>query len=492
MYTCCSCYEKDIPDYLLPNRMAVYLFSIPEFIGRFHPVLVHLPIGVLLLAALFQLMGRKEKFKSLHAAAGIALFWGMLSAVASCISGFLLSNTDSYDEALIFKHQWFGIAVAVTSVVAYYLNKKNYAPAKYIIMLMALLIIITGHLGGSITHGSDYLTKTFLTGDKEISGAKRKPLPNVQEAIAYTDVIKPILESKCYGCHGPNKQKGKLRLDQPDFILKGGKDGKIIIAEKAEESNLIKRILLSKENEGHMPPQEKPQLSKQEIDLLHWWVTNGADFNKKVNTLTQPEKIKPLLLALQSAEIKEEIKLSDIPEKKVEQADPAAVKKLQDRGVAVIAVAQNSNYLSANFVAIDSFTEKDMQLLEPLKKQLIWLKLGGLKITDQNLVNIIKLSSLTRLFLDKTLITDNGLQQLKNLSQLQYLNLVGTKVTAKGVGQLKEAKNLKQIFLYNTGINSSDYINLKKIFPGVIIDSGGYKVEMLVTDTTLVNPVRKK
>jgi len=215
------------------------LLTITDFIAHFHPVLVHLPIGILLIAALFQLISRKEKFQSLSVAVGIALFWGMISAIVSCISGFLLSRSDDYDESLISKHQWFGISVAVTSIIAYYLSQKNSTYTKWVMALMTLLIIITGHLGGSITHGSDYLTKSFSSSNESNSETKRKPIPDVQQAMVYADVIKPILETRCYGCHGPNKQKGKLRLDEPDFILKGGKDGKIIVAGKADESNLI-------------------------------------------------------------------------------------------------------------------------------------------------------------------------------------------------------------------------------------------------------------
>jgi len=460
------------------------ILSIQEIIGHFHPVLVHLPIGILLIAALFQLLSRKEKFQSLHVAVGIALFWGMISAIVSCISGFLLSRSDDYDESLISKHQWFGISVAVTSIIAYYLSKKNSTYTKWVMALMTLLIIITGHLGGSITHGSDYLSKAFSSGNESNSQTKRKLIPDVQQALAYTDVIKPILETRCYGCHGPNKQKGKLRLDEPDFILKGGKDGKIIIAGKADESNLIERIFLPKENEDHMPPKEKAQLTKQDLDLLHWWVSSGADFNKKVNELPQTSKIKPILLALQSGEAKEEINLSDIPEKKVEEANEEAVKKLKDRGVAVIPVVQNSNYLSANFVAVDTVTENDLQLLEQLKKQLLWLRLGSKIISDKNLAAISKLSSLTRLYLERTQVTDKGIAAIKSLSQLQYINLVGTDVTAKGLEELKDLKRLRQIFIYQTGITSIELMNLKKIFPGTHIDTGGYKVPILVSDTT--------
>ena len=118
------------------------ILSIQEIIGHFHPLLVHLPIGILLIAVLFQLFAGEERYHSMHVAAGIALFWGMISAIASCISGFFLSKTDDYDESLISKHQWFGISVAVVSIGAYFLNKKNSNYIKRVVMLMALLIII--------------------------------------------------------------------------------------------------------------------------------------------------------------------------------------------------------------------------------------------------------------------------------------------------------------------------------------------------------------
>jgi uncharacterized membrane protein/mono/diheme cytochrome c family protein len=471
---------------------SVCLLSITEFIGRFHPVLVHLPIGILLIAALFQLLSRKEKYQSLHTAVTVALFWGMLSAVASCISGFLLSKSDDYDEALISKHQWLGISVAVTAIIAYYLQKKNNKQVKWVMLIMSLLIIITGHLGGSITHGSDYLTKALLSGNDKAGGIKRKPIPNVQEAVVYTDVIKPILESRCYGCHGPNKQKGKLRLDEPDFILKGGKDGKIVVAGKADESNLIERILLPKENEDHMPPKEKSQLSKQDIELLNWWVNGGADFNKKVKELSQTEKIKPALLALQTGEVQEKVSAGDIPEQVVEKADDKVIQQLKQRGIAILPVAQNSNYLSANFVAVDSVTEKDLQLLDPIKKQLIWLKLGNVNIADANLATVAQLTMLTRLYLERTLITDKGISQLKTLSQLQYINLVGTPVTAKGILELKTLKNIRQIYLYQTSITPGEWNDLKKAFPGAMIDTGGYRVPMLQGDTVEFTAPLKK
>ena len=190
-----------------------------ELIGHFHPLLVHLPIGILLLAALFQLLALRPKYASMHVTISIALFWGMISAILSCISGYFLSLSGDYDEELIDTHTWFAIATASISLIAYLFNRWENEFAKWVILLMIPLIIITGHLGGSLTHGSDYLTKGFSK-EEDSTGKEIKPIADVQEANVYADIVQPIFESKCYSCHNKSKKKGKLRLDEPSFILK--------------------------------------------------------------------------------------------------------------------------------------------------------------------------------------------------------------------------------------------------------------------------------
>ena len=459
-----------------------------EFIGHFHVVLVHLPIGILLLACVFQWLERKSRFSSLHAATGIALFIGMLSAVLAAITGYLLSLKGDYDEQLVSKHQWFGISVACVSIAMYYLYRKP-ASAKTqsaVSVLLFLLITITGHLGGSLTHGSDYLTKSIWQ-SSDSSEAQRKPIPNVQEARAYSDIIKPLLQTKCYTCHGKNKQKGGLRMDDSLRLMKGGKDGVVVIAGNAEKSEMARRTSLPREDDDHMPPKEKSQLNEQEIALIHWWIASGASFDKKVKELEQPEEIKPALLALQNLP-KRKIVIPDIPGTPVAKSDETAVKKLKDIGAMVIPVSQNSNYLYVNFVTTTDLSDKQMQLLLPLKEQLIWLKLGNTSITDSALQIISQLKNLTRLQVDHTKITDKGLTSLGSLLQLRYLNLVGTAVTAQGVMQLRDLKNLQSIYLYQTAVAISDWNSLKKAFPKTLIDSGGYTVPFLATDTIEVKP----
>ena len=462
--------------------------NIAEVIGRFHPVLVHLPIGILLIAGVFQLLALKPKYAGLHSATSIALFWGMIAAILSCISGYLLSQSGDYDEGLVDTHKWLAIATAFVAIIAYLFNRWENVFAKWAVLLMVIGIIITGHLGGSLTHGSDYLTKGF---QKETSTTKEiKPIADVQEANVYADIIQPIFQDKCYGCHNKSKKKGGLRLDEPSFILKGGKDGKVIEPGNAEESDMIKRLLLPRNEEDHMPPKEKPQLKKNEIALIHWWIASGASFDKKTKELAQDEKIKPMLMALQNVGVKKT--LSEVPEKPVDAADEKIVKQLRDRGVVILPVTRNSNYLSANFVTIDSVRSNDLALLSSIKKQLIWLKLSDKKINDSMLSPIAALTNLTRLQLDHTAITDKGLSSLQPLVNLQYLNLVGTIVTSRGLMSLKSLPRLQAIYLYKTFISSADWTTLKTNFPKVTLDTGGYVVPILVSDTTIVKPPEKK
>jgi uncharacterized membrane protein len=466
------------------------LLSIPEFIGHLHPVLVHLPIGILLLACLFLWQSRKDQSEQLQKTINIILCLGMISAIASCITGYILSRTGDYDEEMVGWHQWMGISVAMVSILVFYFRRKQSLRRWQSLMatILLLLIIITGHLGGSLTHGSGYLTQPLETlSDEDSIAGVRKPILQIQEALAYADVIQPILQYKCYSCHSARRQKGKLRLDKPEFIQKGGKDGVIIVAGNSANSELMKRILLPRDAEHHMAPKEKPQLTESERSIIRWWIDQGADYSKKVKELLQPDKIKPLLNALQSGN-EEKKALPEIPSIEVEKADAAALIAIRNLGALVMPVAQNSNYLDASFITTPAIHNADMALLLPIKKQLVWLKLSDNRINDSSLVYISKCFQITRLQLDHTGITDQGLGQIGKLDSLQVLNLVGTRISAAGLIRLKGLRKLKSIYLYQTNIKKEDWTTLKAAFPKVALDSGGYQVPLFETDTIIVKP----
>jgi mono/diheme cytochrome c family protein/uncharacterized membrane protein len=459
------------------------LLSVFTLIGRFHPVLVHLPIGILLLACLFQWLILQNKMAVLRPAIPVAYFWGMLTAGVSCISGLLLSRSGDYDEMLVNTHQWMGISVFAVSLLVYLLYRISFNE-KYIRWISVLLlagIIITGHLGGSLTHGAGYLTEGWNSNDAG-KGPAIKPIANVQEAQVYTDMIQPLFAARCYSCHGPEKMKGKLRLDNPELIMKGGKSGHTIVPGEPGESTMIEALLLPNDNKKHMPPKEKPQLTQNEIDLLHWWISTGPEFSKKTKDLAQTDKIRTVLLSFQTGSANENI--TSLPAKEPRQADEKLLQKIRSAGIPVMPVAVKSHYLTVNFVP--SVTgDNAVQLLEPLREQLLSLNLGNTAVTDSVLTIIGKLTNLRRLSLNNTAITDKGLSKLRSMTQLEFLNLVGTRVTATGVLQLKELTNLQGIYLYQTQVKVNEWNNLKKAFPKALLDSGGYRVPTLKSDTTV-------
>jgi len=458
--------------------------SILDLTGRLHPLLVHLPIGILLLGCFFQWLTVNSRFVFLQPVIPVILFWGMISAIASCISGYILAGSGDYDDILVSRHQWLGISVAVASFILYLLYQFSIGEntARWASLFLIVLISITGHLGGSLTHGSGYLSEGFNKTQQK--GPAIKPIADVPQAVLYADAIQPLLQARCYGCHGPNKKKGKLRLDTPEFIIQGGEDGKALVPGKPDEGEMMKRLLMPLNNKDHMPPLEKPQLTANEIALLNWWVSTGADFTKKIKDLPQTDKIKPVLLALQTGgSAAGENNQADIPQDAVVKADESTVEKLKQAGVIMVPVAQNSNYLSVSFFSVNDDPDKIVKLLEPLHKQLLWLNLGNTGITDSALNVIGKLTNLRRIYVNNTAITVNGLTQLKTLKQLRYLNLVNTKITANGLLQLKDLKDLKNVYLYQSAINKHDWADLKKQFPKTTLDSGGYVVPLLVTDT---------
>ncbi|HRN57027.1 MAG TPA: hypothetical protein PLL71_11275 [Agriterribacter sp.] len=469
------------------------LLSIPAFFGRFHPLLVHLPIGILLLGIILHWLGRKQQFSTIRPAVSVALLLGAASAVLSCVSGWLLAEGAEYDAGVVDRHRWMGIAVAFIATLYYllYTGKltfRRYRALPYVLsVILFLLITLTGHLGGTLTHGEGYLTQDI--GAPDNMQEVKKVIPDVQEAMAYHDIIQPVLQNKCYNCHGPSKQKGKLRLDSEEAIVKGGKDGKVLVAGKSTESELYKRLILDLLEKEHMPPKGKSQPSEAEITLIQWWINAGASFDQPVKALPQDGKIKPLLIALQSDHLQLPVK-PEVPGSPVEKAPEQAVLQLKEAGATVVPVAEGSHYLSVNFLASKSIGDNEVRLLQPIAAQLVWLKLGGTAVSDSAMAIIGKLPALIKLSLDNTQVTDRGLSALQSLSQLQYLNVVGTKVTAAGLLLLKTLPELRSVYLYKTDVTAADWPLLRQAFPKAVLDTGGYALPLLEGDTTLVTQVR--
>jgi hypothetical protein len=458
-------------------------------IGRLHPVFVHLPIGILLFAALLFFASQKKRFANLAAAVAPALAIGSFFSILSCITGYLLSISDAYNEDIIFKHQWLGIATAVTSVVCYFIYQKKQHLFGIFIMLLITLIMFTGHYGGTLTHGADYLTASFTNNS---AGGNKKPIVNIKEAIVYKDIIEPILATKCYSCHGQSKQKGKLRLDLPNYILQGGEEGKVLTPYQPGSSEIINRILLPTANKDHMPPVQKPQLTKDEIALLHWWIESGANFTAAVKNTKQTTAIKGLLASFSNGESDDangdgygaNETASNLPSKNASPIASDILAQLNKEGIVVVPVVNGSNYVRANLIGVEKITTHTFELLSTISDQLLQLNASFTAITNEHINALSNCKQLKQLFLNSTAITDKGLAALAALENLETLSIAQTKTTEAGINGLSALKKLKKVYLYGTGFSKGSLAQLQQKIQGLKIDTGGYKIPVLVTDTT--------
>lgn len=97
------------------------------------------------------------------------------------------------------------------------------------------------------------------------------------QTIDFQKNIQPVLSNNCYECHGPEKQKGGLRLDDKSSALNGGDSGPLLVAGHSSESLLVQAVLGSKPDLARMPKKRDP-LSPAQINLLRAWIDQGADW----------------------------------------------------------------------------------------------------------------------------------------------------------------------------------------------------------------------
>jgi uncharacterized membrane protein len=473
------------------------MIDILSLFGRFHPLLVHLPIGILVLAFLFECLAVRERYKALGKAVRPALLWGALFAIFTAISGYLLRQEGGYDEALADRHQIFGILTAVLAVAAYVLRprvKYWVDPGRKRIARVALLVplilclTLAGHWGGSLTHGEDYLFAALSldSSTPRDPSEKIRMITDVNQAVFYKDVVQPILEARCYDCHSSSRQKGDLRLDGQEFIMKGGKDGPILRQGPADSSALYKRLILPLEHDDHMPPNEKPQPSSSEIALIQYWIEGHASFDKPVSEFANDEKIAAIVKAMQVPSQE-----SWIPKNSVSAASERVIERLRSAGIEALPLAEDSNYLMVSFTGKKSITDDQIKALEDIREQLVWLNFSHSSISDQQLPLIARLTNLRVLYLNYTSVTDEGLSQLSALKELRWLSVVGTKVSDVSTKTISQFENLSDLYLYQSAITKVGINAILSAKKELHIDTGNYMLEKLPSDTIVFRRTSK-
>ena len=426
------------------------------FFGRFHPLLVHLPIGFIILAVIFELISWKKKV-DLHLAVAYALLAGAVFGIVAIMLGLMLASDGGYSESTLNTHKWTGIATTLLSSAAYFLKKNQHKivwvqkayPAT--LVLTFLFLSMAGHYGGNLTHGSDYLLEYAPDPVRQMAGLKpaRERVTELDSALVYEDVIHHMFEAKCNVCHNKDKQKGRLLLVDPDYIMKGGDGGPVVIPGDATESELFRRVTLNPNHDDFMPTEGRTPLTKEETALLEWWILEGAPFDKKVVELTRSDRVNEYLKEVGIGEEKSFLASVNLPPITQELHEAIAAE-----GFRIKTIAGNSTLLEASYSPYnsDALSEEKLNALANAKDNITWLTLSGTSVQDDWLSNISQFTNLTRLRINQTMITDEGIRHLRQLKNLEYLNVYGTQLTDAAVEDIRKLSGLKKLYIWQTKI----------------------------------------
>jgi uncharacterized membrane protein len=276
-------------------------FEWTAFLAPFHSVVLHLPIGFLTLAFILEIYRNRRPSDELKRVVTLVMWLCLLSGIVTVAFGLLRARGGDYEARTVELHRWFGISVLAGTVLTLLLQRLTFrgttggAQFAYQASLLFTLslIAITGHFGGNLTHGSGYLLENAPAFVRAWFGPipsahLSAPSSNLTEPQQfYVAKVEPILRTKCYACHGPEKQKGHLRLDQPDLALKGGSSGTPAIKPgDVFGSNLARLILLPPDHDDVMPPSGKEPLKPEELAIIIQWIRTGAAFPHTNTTAT--------------------------------------------------------------------------------------------------------------------------------------------------------------------------------------------------------------
>lgn len=423
--------------------------------GRLHPLITHLPIGFLVLCMILFLKDRKKKEYS-NLLPTLLLWTGIAGALA-CLSGYLLYLNEGYSYMSVRSHLWLGILTTSFCFLVYgrwksggHSNLRN-IPLGLFLGLGLILITLTGHKGGSLSRGSDYLIEPLPYTFKQRMGLhvlEKLPVTldaaNWRSAHLYADLVHPMLNNKCVSCHRKGNSKGGLRLDDKAGILAGGEKGNLLPKQPAEAGELLHRITLPLNDEDHMPPEGKEPLSKNEIALLKAWVDLGHPFEGKLDNLNLEMALLVPFIDMDAG--------SFYPDTKVSFLSEVQKDSIRKAGLHIESLSADSPFVVVSAVNKPNFSVADTLLLLPVATSIVELDLSNTQVDSTLYGFLTRLPNLTVLNLAHTSVNDFGVEQLEKLPHLKRLNLTFTRVSPDVIPKLERIANLNTVYLFGTTI----------------------------------------
>jgi len=410
-----------------------------QFLGRFHPLAVHLPIGLLVLLPVLELAGTSRS--ALREAAGLVLTLAFAGCLFALTLGYLLAYGSGDAGPGVTRHMCgaIGLTIGVLGCLiarTYWLSGTE--PRIYPVLLGAVMLTLvwTAHEGGSLTYGANYLTEYMPPSLKHLLPGSA---PETAAANSfYAQYVNPIFDHNCVSCHGESKVQGGLRLDSYGELMRGGRDGAVIVAGNSEQSILFQRITLPQSDKHFMPAEGKPPLKPEEIAWIKAWIQQGAS---------------PSATSISGVSVTQEQQDQPIqPVGDYSSLMPEIQQMAAGQGAKLVPVSSKpSDGLILSTVDIaPSFGDAQLAQFQKFAPYIVEAELGRTAITDAGFDTLTKFTHLRALHLEGTAITGTGLAKLTPLTDLSYLNLSETKVTSQAIAPLSAMKNLHHVYLFNT------------------------------------------
>ena len=433
-----------------------------QVMGRMHPVILHFPIVLVLIYFVIVLFVPKKITieKWYIELTEWILLSASLTAVLTALMGMFLSREAGYDADSITAHKYLGSAISFLLFIIYF--SRNFFEQRQVLLKVtaacsAFIIVWAGHLGGDITHGENFVLAP-------VTPSHIKPKMGFNDAFIYADLVEPILEAKCMGCHNSSKAKGELVMETKELLIKGGKSGKLWDTTKADLGLLMRRIHLPDEEKEHMPPSGKPQLTDEEAAILYEWIREGSVFDKQVIDLPVTDTLRILASKV--------LKQSSDEVYDFEAADEKQINKLSNNNRVITPVAMQSPALVVNFYNKPFYNSKQLEELQPLATQIVELNLDNMPVSDGDIKTIAQFKNLRRLNLNFTEITGSTLDQLKDLLLLKSLSLSGTPVKPSQLTALTSLPKLRYVYLWNSNVDKKDVQSLEEKNKNITYQTG--------------------
>jgi uncharacterized membrane protein/mono/diheme cytochrome c family protein len=450
------------------------------FLGRFHVLALHLPIGIVIAAVVLDWLARRARYSTLAGAAPLLWSLAAISAVLTAALGYLHYGEGAFSGPSAEAHRFWGTVTAVVAVAGWWLARRSAGSAGSASVLrlavgvaMLALVSVTGHYGGHLTHGTTFLGEyapSFLRG--LIGAAPRRPAPtSVAAADPYLDVVQPLLQQRCGTCHNDDQREGGFSVGSYDSTLVGGDTGRAVVPGNLEASELVYRVGLSADDEAFMPAEGKTPLTAAQIEILRWWVGAGAPRETTVGAVGVAADVESLLAAQLGLDA---VALAAATSP---AADPLVIVDLFAAGFWVRQVSQSDAGL---VVSVSSpGTELGPEALAALAAAapaIVDLNLGNTALDDAGLAAIGPLPVATHLRLARNRLTDASVRALARGSpQLQYLNLYGNSaVSDAGVETLGALAMLRELYLWQTGVSAGAAARLRARNPALVVDVGSF------------------